>query len=307
MSHMFESEPVLLCGREFTFQELEDIRETVRMFSSLSRKELAYTICEHLEWVSPNGRYKVEACGQLLEKLDARGVLELPEIRKYTPSKQLVIPGARTEAETTLVGTVSEFGPIELEAVRKSDDAYLWNEYVQRYHILGYKRPFGAHQRYFIISRVQGGYRRLGCLLFAASAWALADRDHWIGWNEADRSQRLHLIINNTRFLIFPWVNIKNLASRTLSLAVKRIRADWQERYGYQPVLLETFVDREKYRGTCYKAANWQDIGETVGRGRMDRYKKYLSSPKKIFVYPLVKDFRQSLKVKPEQGGDSHE
>ncbi len=308
MSHMFESEPVLLCGREFTIRELEDIRETVRMFPSLSRKELAYTICEHLEWVSPNGRYKVEACGQLMEKLDDRGLLKLPEIRKYTPSKQVVIPGVRTDAEITLVGTVSEFKPIELEAVRKSDDTHLWNEYVQRYHILGYKRPFGAHQRYFIVSRAQDRYRRLGCLLFAASAWALADRDNWIGWSEGDRSQRLHLIVNNTRFLIFPWVNVKNLASFALSLAVKRIGYDWQERYGYKPVLLETFVDLEKYRGTCYQAANWIEIGQTVGRGRMDRYKKYLSSPKKIFVYPLVKDFRRLLTVKSkQQGGESCE
>ena len=293
MNHMLESEPVLLCGRKFTFQELEDIRETVRMFPSLSRKELAYTICEHLEWVSPNGRYKVEACGQLLEKLDARGVLELPEIRKYTPSEQLVIPEARTEAEAELVGIVSEFEPIEIEAVRKSDDIHLWNEYIQRYHILRYKRPFGAHQRYFIVSRVQGGYRRLGCLLFAASAWALADRDHWIGWNEADRSQRLNLIVNNTRFLIFPWVKVKNLASKALSLAVRQVPIDWQERYGFTPVLLETFVDIAQYQGTCYKAANWMLLGETSGRGRMDRYTQYLSSTKHIYVYAVFEELTE--------------
>jgi len=293
MNHIFKSEPVLLCGREFTLQELEDIRETVRMFSLLSRKEIAYTICEHLEWVSPNGRYKVEACGQLLEKLDARGVLELPKTRKYTPSKQEVIPGTRTEAETTLVGIVSEFEPVELEAVRKSDDIHLWNEYIQRYHILGYKRPFGAHQRYFIWSRTMN--RRLGCILFSACAWALAERDAWIGWSKVERSQRLSYIVNNARFLIFPWVKVKNLASKALSLAVRQVPMDWQERYGFKPVLLETFVDSDKYRGTCYKAANWVLLGETSGRGRMDRYHQHLSSPKLIYMYPLRCDFRAIL------------
>jgi len=125
----------------------------------------------------------------------------------------------------------------------------LWNEYMERYHILGYKRPFGAHQRYFILSRDE---RFLGCVLFSASAWALKARDEWIGWTEVDRSLRVNLIVNNTRFLIFPWVHVKNLASRALSLAVKRIGYDWQARYGYSPVLLETFVDAEKYHGTCY-------------------------------------------------------
>jgi hypothetical protein len=137
--------------------------------------------------------------------------------------------------------------------------------------------------------------QRLGCLLFSASAWALAARDEWIGWSKVDRSLRLNLIVNNTRFLIFPWVRVKNLASKALSLAAKRIRCDWQARYGYSPVLLETFVDMEKYHGTCYKAANWVLLGQTAGRGRMDRYTKHLSTPKLIYMYPLQRDFRAIL------------
>jgi len=129
--------------------------------------------------------------------------------------------------------------------------------------------------------------------LFAASAWALADRDHWIGWNEADRSQRLHLIVNNTRFLIFPWVKVKNLASKALSLAVRQVPIDWQERYGFTPVLLETFVDIAQYQGTCYKAANWMLLGETSGRGRMDRYTQYLSSTKHIYVYAVFEELTE--------------
>ncbi len=145
-------------------------------------------------------------------------MIDLLELRKYTASKKLVIPGARTDAESPLVGTVSVFEPIELEAVRKSDDAHLWNEYVQRYHSLGYKTPFGAHQRYFIVSRTQAGYKRLGCLLFAASAWALADRDNWIGWSKADRSQRLcrenhwqFMIVLQDTQLLSVWEDAKGL------------------------------------------------------------------------------------------------
>jgi hypothetical protein len=174
----------------------------------------------------------------------------------------------------------------------------LWNQYVERYHILGYRQPFGAHQRYFILSSDE---RYLGCILFSAAAWALEARDQWIGWTETDRSKRLHLVVNNTRFLIFPWVQVKNLASKALSLAAKRIGYDWQDRYGYRPVLLETFVDPEEYRGTCYKAANWIMLGWTAGRGRMDRYKQYPSSPKHIYVYPLNRDFRAILRG--ESGG----
>jgi len=302
MLDIFNEDRVLLCGREFTIQEIKDIQEIVRMFPQLSRRELGLTICENLNWCSPNGQYKVDACRQLLMKLEVKGALRLPDLRKTIPGKKKTIPSVCTDAGEPLVGTISQFEPIHLETVRKIEDIRLWNEYVMRYHVLGYKRPFGAHQRYFIVSKAGSEYRRLGCLLFSASAWALADRDNWIDWNQNDRSQRLHLVVNNTRFLLYPWIKIKNLASKALSMAVKQIGYDWQERYGYKPVLLETFVDSEKYKGTCYKAANWKFIGETAGRGRMDRYTQYLSSPKKIFVYPLVKDFREKLRVNPGQG-----
>jgi hypothetical protein len=166
---------------------------------------------------------------------------------------------------------------------------------VGRYHYLGYQRPFGAHQRYFIVSR-KAEALRLGCLLFAASAWAVAARDGWIGWSARARAERLNWVINNSRFLIFPWVRIANLASRALGLVTRRVGQDWQRRYGYRPVLLETFVDPQRYRGTCYQAANWIGLGETAGRGRLDRHKRYLSTRKLVYVYPLRPDFRRVLK-----------
>lgn len=290
-------EPTMLInGRWFSKQELEDVKYIVKMFPNLSRYELAQTICEGLSWVAPNGKYKIHGCYQLLEKLEKQTEIVLPKKRNTIPKtkKQQIKPGEQTDAKPDIIGTVADIAPIELEIVMGQDNIRLWNEYVERYHILGYKRPFGAHQRYFICSGNKPK-ERLGCLLFSASSWALAERDKWIGWTEEDRSQRLHLIVNNTRFLIFPWVKIKNLASKALSLASKQLPTDWQKRYGFEPVLLETFVDPKLYQGTCYKAANWIYLGKTAGRGRMDRYRQYLSSPKLIYMYPLHQDFRAIL------------
>jgi len=288
-----EASPTFLCGRYFTTQELEDIQETVRVFSRLSWHELLQTICEHLGWVTPAGRYKVDSCAKALQKLEALGLLKLPPKHPCKGSKQIIIASARTDPESELAGTVRDFAPIEVKPVASEDLMGLWNEYVHRYHTLGYKRPFGAHQRYFIVGR---SGCRLGCLLFASSAWALAVRDEWIGWTERDRAQRLNWVVTNTRFMIFPWVQIRNLASKALSLAANRIRGDWQQRYGYAPVLLETFVEEERYRGICYQAANWIRLGVTTGRGRMDRHNRHLSTPKLIYVYPLVADFRSVLR-----------
>lgn len=286
---------VLISGRYFNLQELHEIQETVRMFPKLSRLELSKTICENLDWLTPVGQYKIASCQQLLDKLESQGLIILPAKQedKIHDNRDRINFGPCTEADLPVEGYITEFMPIGLEPVRHPESIRLWNEYVHRYHALGYKRPFGAHQRYFIVS---GAGRKLGCLLFAAAAWALKARDEWIGWTELDRSLRLNLIVNNSRFLIFPWVRVKNLASCALSLAVKRIRHDWQDRYGYRPVLLETFVDPEKYQGTCYKAANWIFLGQTAGRGRTEMHNKRPFSRKAIYVYPLVADFRAHLR-----------
>ncbi len=293
MANEFDA-PVLISGRYFTVQELHEVQETVRMFPKLSRTELAKTICENLSWVTPVGQYKIASCQQLLSKLEKQGLINLPAKQedKIQDTRDQISFGLRTEAGLPVEGSVAHYEPIALEPVRHLENIRLWNEYVERYHTLGYKRPFGAHQRYFIVA---GAGQKLGCLLFAAAAWALEDRDAWIGWNELDRSLRLNLIINNTRFLIFPWVHVKNLASKALSLAAKRVQSDWQERYGYSPVLLETFVDPEKYRGTCYKAANWVFLGQTAGRGRTEMHNKRPFTRKHIYVYPLESDFRAIL------------
>ncbi len=291
---MKETQPVtILSGRPFTAEEIELIRETVRDFPGLPWYELIQTICEHLQWVTPAGRNKIDSCAKALAKLEQEGLLKLPAKKPWRVSPQKVVVGSETDPEEELTGTVRDVAPVAVNPVIEKEEMRMWNAYVQRYHVLGYRRPFGAHQRYFVLG---AGERRLGCLLFAASAWALADRDRWIGWTEQDRAQRLNWVVANTRFLLFPWVKVKNLASTALSLVAKRIRQDWQQRYGYAPVLLETFVEADRYLGTCYKAANWIRLGETAGRGRMDRHTRRPLARKWIYVYPLVDDFRSFLR-----------
>ncbi|MDC3415276.1 DUF4338 domain-containing protein [Aquibacillus sp. 3ASR75-11] len=299
MSIDSEKDTRLLCGRIFTQAELDDVKETIELFPQLSFNELALTICEGLDWFTPKGKYKIASSKSLLKKLEAEGQIDLPEIQFRTKRRKEVVQlGWQTEPGNVIQGSVSDVTPVHLEIAATKESRKLWNEYVERYHKLGYRRPFGAYQRYFITGSTSEGSRYLGALLFSASAWALADRDQWIGWNETDRAQRLHLIVNNTRFLIFPWVRIKNLASHALALVAKQIPTDWWERYGYAPVLLETFVDMEHYKGTCYQAANWTEVGQTAGRGRMDRNKQYPSTPKRIYMYPLRSDFRDILSAK---------
>lgn len=264
---MAESETRRWFGRDFTAEELEQVRETIRVCRRLSRYELVLTLCENLGWVTPNGSYKEKACRQLLDRLEASGAVQLPPGRERRRGRE-ASPSltSRTEAPRELAGKLADFAPITVEPVGGREGNALWNEYVQRYHPLGYKRPFGAHQRYYILGA--DGRERLGCFLFAAAAWALAARDAWIGWTPRDRSQRLNGVVNNTRFLIFPWVQIPNLASKALALVTRRIRSDWQVRYGYKPVLLETFVDRTRYEGICYglpTGSNWARLPEGVG------------------------------------------
>jgi hypothetical protein len=190
---------------------------------------------------------------------------------------------------------IREFERIEIAPVGCSADSRLWNEAIERFHYLGHKRLPGAQMRYLI-----GSDRGLlGAIGFGASAWKVAPRDRWIGWSHEQRISRLHLIVNNARFLLLPWVHVHNLASWVLSHAAGRVPGDFQARYGYRPVLLETFVERDRFHGTCYEAANWHYLGETQGRGKLDRYGRRELPVKKIYVRPLSRMFRRILCASP--------
>jgi hypothetical protein len=290
--HQGQERHVVQCGREISVSEMEEIRETVATFHRLSRGELAMTICEHLEWYSVTGSPKVDACVKLLEKLESQGLLSLPQKQVVSRKGQRTpCPTERTEPRTQMGCSLADVGGVRLDVVWGREETELWNEYVHRYHYLGYKRPFGCFARYFI----ESDHGRLGCLLFSGAAKALRERDRWIGWSESSRLRNLGLVVNNTRFVIFSWVKVKNLASHVLSQAVRRIRDDWEERWSYRPVLLETFVDPRYFAGTCYRASNWRYLGMTTGEGLVRKGKRYATSPKKIFVQPLVDDFRTVL------------
>jgi hypothetical protein len=267
--------------------DLEAIRWVRSTYPSLSRNELAGTICEIIEWVTPSGRAKIPQCLVCLSDLESAGLIDLPELRVQKP------PSGRAATAVIEVGRqeITTCGGVGLSVAEPGEGHRKWRGYIDAYHPLGYKQVFGSRLSYFVTSD-QGD---LGCIQFSASAWALESRDKWIGWTLEDRKQRLHLIINNSRFLILPEVRVKNLASRVLSIAAKQVQLDWPDRFGYSPVLLETFVDSSMYRGTIYKAANWTFLGRSKGRGRMDRAHKNAATAKDVYVYPLHKDFAEVL------------
>lgn len=292
----------IVSGRRFNDKQIQLVRDTVETFKNLSRKELAFTLCENLNWVTAKGELKINSCLAALDKFEKMGIISLPAKKAFTRSAahtQIPFTG-NTCALEPIEEPLAKLGPIELLRVTTKADRTLWQEYVERYHYLGYKRPFGAHLRYFIIAKAKND-QVLGCMLFSAAAWSLGPRDLWIGWQRKDRARRLNLILNNSRFLILPWIKVEHLASHVLALSAKAVPIDWQEVYGYRPVMFETFVDTTKYEGTCYKAANWQLLGTTQGRGRMDRFSRRDATVKNIYAYPLSRSFRDTLRGKQKE------
>jgi len=285
-------------GRRFTRKQLALVQETVARFPKLSRAELALTLCELLNWTTPNGKNKIQSCLSLLEGLQAHGVVTLPAKQARKAQQRQVRTFENDPPDPPIDEALSAVAPIRLERVSAGEDWACWKTYLQTYHYLGYRQPVGALLGYFVVSEPRR--QRLGCVLFAAAAArVLAPRDQWIGWEEKHRTKLLHLVLSNNRFLIFPWVHVPDLASHTLSLATKQIGHDWVQAYGYRPVLIETFVDPTRFAGTCYRAANWQLLGQTQGRGRRAPEGESRTSKKDIYVYPLQSDWRQCLTGAP--------
>jgi len=299
MAHGTETEsPSRYSGRKFTPKELDLIREVVESCSGLSRKELAQTVCELLGWKRPSGGLKAQECWEFLERLESAGVLHLPEKQRRRPvgSRTRVPVTARGDRGRDLVGEVGQFASIEIEAVETADQRLLFRELVGRHHYLGHAVPFGAHLRYLVYAS-RPDRAVVGCVQFSSPAWRMAVRDTWIGWDDVTRQRNLQRVVNNSRFLILPWVRVKNLASNVLSLATKRLVVDWPRRYGVEVLLAETLVDTSRYRGHCYRAANWIRLGQTTGRGRMDReHLRHGASTKTVLVYSLVKDAVRRLR-----------
>lgn len=291
------SKPLTLSGRYFSKKDIIAVQKTVRTFPCLSMTELAETVCEHLGWTTATGKNKVNSCFTALEKLNTLGYLPPPKKRQQkTRETKKIVWTKKTEPLAPVDCTLDEFGQIECQCITTKTDVALWNEYVDRYHYLGYKHPLASALKYFIIAKTAKTSTILGCLLFSGAVWHLAARDEWIGWDKPDRQQRLNRVINNTRFLIFPWVKVPNLASKALSTVTQQLQNDWQARHATRPVLIETFVDDSRYSGACYQASNWQRIGKTSGKIWQEKRLEQTASVKSIFVFPLRANFAAVLK-----------
>ncbi len=280
------------CGRDFSPADIQTIRDLIGQNPTLLRSPLSRRLCELFGWFKPNGELKDMTCRVALLRMHDQGLITLPASRIPAARRRPDFPATpASDPQSSRLQPVHEIGPLTLRLVATAPVSRLWNEYVQRYHYLGYTAMSGSQLRY----NVYAGDKLVALLSFGASAWKLAGRDSFIGWQSAQRLKNLPLVVNNARFLILPWIQCKGLASKILSIVNRQLPIDWQQRYGFKPVLLETFVECERHRGTSYKAANWINVGKTVGRGKKSRVHHQIVPIKDIWLYPLRKNFRSVL------------
>lgn len=284
-----------ICGQTFSDEIIDRIRGTITTEVGISRVKLSRQVCEWLNWKGPAGRLREVSSRVALLKLERRGLIKLPQAGKV-PGRSGKESARKTAVENIprIECRLPELGGIELVKIgnKGSRKSQIWKELMNVHHYLGAGPLCGAQIRYLIRSERHGW---LGGLAFSAAAWRLKARDEWIGWNAEERCRHLEKVVCNSRFLILPQVKVKHLASHVLSLSVKRLSKDWVERYGYEPVLLETFVEKDRFRGTSYRAANWINIGKTQGRGRQDRKCEKSVPVKDIYVYPLRANAQELL------------
>ncbi len=291
---MKDARPIKASGRLFSVGEINTIREIVSAAKPPVRAEIARQVCEHFDWRNVRGELKAMSCRVALLRLHRKGLIELPApLNGNGNGKPLSKQQPKLPKPEVLEGTVSDLTGLELVLVGTKKASALWNGLIDQHHYLGYQPLPGAQLRYLI--QWQGGL--LGAIGWGAAAWKVAPRDQWIGWTTVQRETQLNYLLNNARFLILPWVHCRNLASKVLALSERRVAIDFEARYGIRPVLLETFVEQQRFAGTCYRAANWQHLGQTQGRGKCDRQHKKSLPIKDLYVRPLKKDFRLTLGV----------
>ena len=285
--------PLKIQGRRVTEEEVDEIRMLLLNNPLWNRSRLSRELCKIWEWQRPDGQIKDIACRELLRKLEFRSLIQLPPRQRYGP-KQITAKIEPLEIDQSLLScSLSEIKPVQIINVSQcSKYEKVFNYLMKEYHYLSYGRPVGQNMKYLIIGKNE---RFLGCLLFGAAAWKIEARDQWIGWSVEEREKNLGLVCNNTRFLILDWIKIPHLASHVLGACLRNLSNDWKHRYGTDIVLVETFVDTTRYKGTCYKASNFVRIGQTKGRGRQDRDRTINISVKDIFLYPLQRNAMKQL------------
>jgi hypothetical protein len=290
-------ESLLWQGRRISDSELEWLRDWIAAHPEWSRKRLARELCDQWQWHSTTGQRRDFTARTFLLKLEARGLITLPPLHA-AKARPWGFAIARRSAGVPLTvapvaAALSALVPLSfIVAPAASTELHRCWAYLAQYHYLGFSRPVGENLAYLVRDRYQ---RDLACVLFGAPAWKVAPRDAFIGWNDRVRQQRVSWLTNNARFLILPGVQVAHLASHVLGRITRRLRADWEAKYGHPVYLVETFVETERFRGTCYRAANWIEVGQTQGRGRYDRAHTRRAPVKSVWLYPLVPNFRDVL------------
>lgn len=280
-------------GRRVTESELAFIRELITAHPEASRRTLSKQLCQAWSWVQPNGSPRDMVCRGLMLALDRAGHITLPHVRQTPPNplarrpKPPLVPTETTPMQANL----SELPPLEFRQVRRTDDEALFNSLIQTHHYLGYRQPVGEHLKFL----VSAGARPVACFAWSSAPRHLGPRDRFIGWSAQARRTNIRFVAYNSRFLILPWVEVPHLASHLLGRMVRRLPEEWEQVYGHPVYFAETFVDPTRWRGTCYRAANWVFAGQTQGRGKDDQTHRPNRSLKDVLVYPMTKRFRTVL------------
>lgn len=288
---MFVDDTWVLQGRSINSTDIRSVRRLIEDNPSFTRWRLSRELCHLWNWKNAQGQIKDMACRTILLKLEKKGLIILPARRRQSPrrGKRAAVPHCKDAVDSNL----KTLQPAKTVIVETGTELYkLFSCLLDKYHYLGYKTSVGENMKYLCLDRSD---RPLACMLFGSAAWKTAPRDNFIGWNHQTRQRNVNLITNNTRFLILPWVRVPHLASHVLSLISKRITGDWIKKYNHPVWGLETFVDSTRFKGTCYKAANWIYLGKTSGRTRNDRFHDIQAPIKDIYFYPLASNFRQAL------------
>ena len=285
----------IIQGRTIGPDDLTSIRRLLAENPACSRYQLSRLLCQSWDWRDPQGQLKDMAARSLLLKLAARGWIPLPAPRRASPNRMRHKRVPQVDHATEPIqASLRELLPLEVRELSRYPEAQrLFECLLHRYHYLSHTSSVGLNLKYLIY---EPGGRPVACLLFGSAAWQCAVRDQFIGWSAAERQRALQQLTNNTRFLILPWVDVRGLGSHVLSRVVRQLRADWQRKYARPLHLVETFVDPSRFAGSCYRAAQWIDLGQTTGRTRQDRWSQIQVPPKRVFVYPLTCDFRSALR-----------
>jgi hypothetical protein len=278
-------------ARQLGIQDIQFIQALISKHYQRGRSYISRALCEAWQWTQPNGKLKEFAARDLLLRLEERGLIELPpRLRPKNNLKEKSFDQIPFFLHKPMDGSVGEHNPLSIEQVN-SQGGYLWDYLVHHYHYLGLPKLVGEYLKHLVYINGQV----VACLSWASAAWKVKARDQFIGWKEPAKRRNLHLIANNTRFLILPWVNVKYLASKALAASVRRLPADWERTYGHPIYLAETFVDISRFQGTCYRAANWLCVGQTKGSSKKGNTYSYHGQPKAIYLYPLHPRFRRYL------------